>query len=605
MGKPIVSLRNVTAPDGPGAAVKRTVLLWADRVFGLERLDMLYRDRIPEDTAPEEFAGRALDALGISHETTGPDLARQLPASGPVIVVSNHPFGAVEGLVLAHLITQVRRDVKILANSALQVLPAFAPMLIAVDPLKVSPRNVGAIRRCESHLKAGGVLVVFPAGRVSWPKKSTHEVADGPWHRLTGHLLLRSEATLVPVYFEGGNSRRFHAAGRLFGSGRMALLPRELLRLMGGHVRYRAGRPLSASLWRHMLADDLTRYARLMVYALPRAATESSSSTTPVSAAEPLAERGSRADLLREVAGLPAEQRLLDFKHFRVMYGRARQMPAMMAEIARERERTFRELEEGSGSSRDRDSFDESYVQLFVWDSKQHALVGAYRLGHTDELRRQAGSRAIYLSQMFDFDPRFYDDAPPSLELGRSFIVAEHQRSFHGLYLLWQGIGRYLCRHPRYRRLYGTVSLSRQHDARAMAWLCEALIEPDPTVRPRNPMPAKADPEWRDFLRACRPLPLATLSAIVRALDPASRDLPVLLRHYHRLGARFHAVAVDPNFLNTPGLLLSVDVAALGLDRLATFMGDGAGKYLAWSSPTGTEATRVSGNVLGRAALQP
>jgi putative hemolysin len=605
MGKQVVSLRNVIAPDGPAGAVIRTMTPWADRAFGLERLDELYRERIPEGTAPEEFAGRALDALGISHETAGPDLARQLPASGPVVVVSNHPYGAVEGLVLAHLIAQVRPDLRILANAALQILPALAPMLIPADPLKVSPRNVGAIRRCESHLKSGGVLIMFPAGRVSWPRAGTQAVADGPWHRLVGHLLLRTEATLVPVFFEGSNSRRFHAVGRLFGSGRMALLPRELLRLAGGHVRYRSGPPLPAALWRHMRADELTRYARLMVYALQRAANGSAAARTPLESAAPLAAPASRAALAREVRQLPAEQQLLAFKQFQVMYGRANQMPALMAEIARERERAFRELQEGSGASRDGDSYDESYVQLFVWDSQKTALVGAYRLGHTDELRREAGPRAVYLSQMFDFDPGFYADAPPSLELGRSFIVPEQQKSFHGLYLLWQGIGRYLCRHPWYRRLYGTVSLSRQYDARAMAWLCESLIDPDPAVRPRRALRVPEDPEWQDFLRACRPLSLATLSAIVRALDAASRDVPVLLRHYHRLGARFHAVAVDPNFMDTPGLLLSVDVPALGAAKLATFLGEGAGAYLAWSPPAAAEATRVAGESPGVAVLQP
>jgi putative hemolysin len=178
------------------------------------------------------------------------------------------------------------------------------------------------------------------------------------------------------------------------------------------------------------------------------------------------------------------------------------------------------------------------------------------------------------------------------LEMGRSFVVPEYQKRFYSLYLLWQGIGRYLAAHPRYRRLYGTVSLSRQYDARAIALICEALIEHSPQVRPRHPLPDPLHPEGRDFLAAQGGrLDLATLSACLRAID--GKDLPILLKHYYKLGAHFHCVGVDPNFNDTPGLLLSVDMDAMPKRLVETFLGTHAAAYLAYAEGAQTEGAQA------------
>lgn len=215
------------------------------------------------------------------------------------------------------------------------------------------------------------------------------------------------------------------------------------------------------------------------------------------------------------------------------------------------------------------------------------ALVGAYRLGQVDRLRRRFGERGLYLAQMFDFDPAFHDLAPMSLELGRSFVAPEHQKSYYALYLLWRGIGAFLAAHPRYRRLYGTVSLSRQYDARAIAMICDALIEATPHVRPRHAASQELPPAWREYLRAVGRPDLATLSACVRGIDGEGKDLPVLLRHYHKLGARFHCAGIDANFNHTTGLLLSVDMDAMPEQLVATFLGEAAADYLAYPGQPG------------------
>lgn len=117
--------------------------------------------------------------------------------------------------------------------------------------------------------------------------------------------------------------------------------------------------------------------------------------------------------------------------------------------------------------------------------------------------------------------------------------------------------------------------------------MCDALIEPSPHVRPRHALTQSLHPEWYAYRKAQGKLDLRTLSACVRGLDREGKDLPVLLKHYYKLGAKFHCVAVDPNFNHTPGLLLSVDMETVPEKLLSTFLGKDAPAYLAYTSDTG------------------
>ena len=570
------------APSGSRMAKWLTLVGPAlDCVLGISVLDKLYRQHRMQNLPPFEFASETLRVLDVTASPLSAHALDRIPAEGAVLVVCNHPYGGIEALILADALKAVRTDIKFLANTALKVFPEFQPLMIATNPLVVTQKNLRSIRQCEAHLGSGGLLVVFPAGRVSCYQHSSGQIADGDWNRIVGHLARRTQASLLPVFFHGTNSRLFHLMGRLWERSKLLMLPREFLKLKGRRIRFDVGRPLAARTWRHMNVEDLTQFARVMTYLQ---ATEASNTGVKAEASrfEPLAPLGDKQRIARELDALPDEQRLLDYKQFSVFFAMAPQIPELMSDIARERERVFRGYDEGSGQARDGDEYDRTYTQLFVWDNREQSLVGAYRLGKTDRLLQQHGQAGLYLSRMFQFDDAFHEAAPASLELGRSFVVPEHQNSFHGLYLLWQGIGRFLVAHPQYRRLYGTVSLSRQYDDRAMTILCDALITPTLQVQPRHPLSRVPHAEWRDYSAGHGLLDLQTLSAFVRGLDADGKDIPVLLKHYHKLGAKFHCVGVDPNFNDTPGLLLSIDMTALAPKVMSTFFGAGAEAYLAY-----------------------
>lgn len=315
------------------------------------------------------------------------------------------------------------------------------------------------------------------------------------------------------------------------------------------------------------MLDELLPYLRKVDLGLPEPVVEESD-MRPIAPAVPARE------MHAEISALPPEQTLMEYKNFQVCYGSAEQLPRTLDQIARLRELTFRDLQEGSGQAEDRDRFDASYLHLFAWDLEKHAIVGAYRLGQTDTLRERAGNEGVYLAQMFDFADEFYAGSP-LLEIGRSFVTPEYQRNTYSLFLLWCGISRYLLHHPKYRQLYGVVSMSRLYDSRAMAVMRDVLLEPRPDVIAETPYEPDLGGQWQAFLEETRPMTMKDLSRIVKALEDEARDVPVLIRHYHKLGARFHAAVVDQNFNNTPGLLLRLNVPQMPRKYLKMYFGEG------------------------------
>src|SRR5262249_31782523 len=159
-------------------------------------------------------------------QVTPPDLER-IPKSGPVVVVSNHPFGAIEGVAVARALVDVRRDVKVLANVLLGRIPELRDFFLLVDPFG-GPRPKGAnlpgLRNALEWLEGGGLLVVFPAGEVASLSLRSRRVVDPAWSPSVARLIRRADATSVPLFIPGRNGALFQAAGLVHPALRTALL---------------------------------------------------------------------------------------------------------------------------------------------------------------------------------------------------------------------------------------------------------------------------------------------------------------------------------------------------------------------------------------------
>ncbi len=564
------TLRDETGPfDGPFPFA---------RLIGLHELNRFYHS-LNRDGLETHFFERVLQALHISLDVADQELLR-IPSQGPTIIVSNHPFGALDGLVAGALASRRHSNVRVLANGWLTKIPELKPWLLSVDVLGERPHalaNAIALRSALCHLRREGLLVVFPAGVVSHLQPGRPGIQDPPWNRVVATLARKTRATVVPVHFEGQNSWLFQLLGLIHPTLRTALLPRELLRRRRSSVSVRIGHPVTS----HAIAafaDDaaLTAWLRLRTYALAprRSRLPSGSTRTPAS----IVNRVPLVDIEREIGQLCPEALLVQQGRYRVYAARAPEVSRTLIEIGRLRELTFRAVGEGTGAALDIDRFDGSYVHLFVYDVTEKCIAGGYRLGFCDELLRTGGPAGLYTNTLFQFDASFVRALGHTIELGRSFVSAEYQRSPLALALLWRGIGELLVRHPRYEQLMGPVSISGSYDCSARRLMVSYLenLEKDAALRrgvrgrrpPRERLPAHETARILSFDRNLR-----QLTRLVADIDTERRGIPVLLERYLELGGQVLALNVDPDFGHCVDALIVVDVPHAPETILRRFLG--------------------------------
>jgi hypothetical protein len=293
-----------------------------------------------------------------------------------------------------------------------------------------------------------------------------------------------------------------------------------------------------------------------------------------------------RALLKAEVDSLPEEQRLVASGQFLVQYAHAAQIPWCLQEIGRLRELTFRAVGEGTGKSSDIDLFDSYYLHLFVWDRTAEAIVGAYRMGLADEVVSRYGKRGLYTQSLFRYGPRLLQVLNPAIELGRSFVRTEYQRSFSALMLLWRGIGRFVLRSPRYAVLFGPVSISSSYSPLSRRLIVDFLrthsIEAGLSrhVKPRRPFrPGRLLP--RDEPGYAGLGDIEDLSRAIAGIEHDGKGVPILLRHYLKLGGRLLGFNADNLFSDALDGLIMIDLRSSDPRTLARHLGEeGAAKFL-------------------------
>ena len=281
--------------------------------------------------------------------------------------------------------------------------------------------------------------------------------------------------------------------------------------------------------------------------------------------------------LKAEIDGLLPRQRLVDSGCLHVYWAHATQIPAILQEIGRLRELTFRGVGEGSGKSADTDSFDAHYLHMFVWDAQAHAIVGAYRLGLVHQILSQYGKRGLYTHSLFKYGPRILDMLKPAIELGRSFVRTEYQRSFAPMLLLWRGIARFIEASPQYAVLFGPVSISNTYSGASRELMVEYLsahvVETRMVrqVQPRRPFRYRR--RSTSDVPAPFPQSIDELSRRIAQIEPDRKGIPILLRQYLRLGGRIIAFNVDGKFGDVLDGLLIVDLRQIDPAILERYMG--------------------------------
>jgi putative hemolysin len=496
---------------------------------------------------------------------------QRVPQQGRVIIVANHPFGALDGLAAIRLIGNLRSDVRVLANADLASIGELAPLIFPVDPFGgpgSTGRNARALRQAWRWLDGEHALVIFPAGEVAHFDARARCVTDPPWSPIVGRLVQKTGAPVVPLYFSGQNSPMFQIAGLVAPQLRTLLLPGELRRRMDSRVHAHVGEPITNERMTQFKSPEaLALHLRLKTFLAP--AMNEPRVGSPASSAqrtlEPIAPEMPAECIAQEIAKLDPAAKLVAHNGMEAWLARAADIPHTLSEIGRLREVTFRGVGEGTGRSRDLDRFDAHYEHLFIWHAQKRQLVGAYRLGRTDVIRREHGKSGLYTTTLFNYHDPFFMLLGPALELGRSFVRLEFQRSFAPLMLLWKGIAEFVVRNPRYTRLLGPVSVSGDYLETSKHLLCDFLRGQHfdhllgGLVSARHPFPRSH--AMRSLASELTMLgaiePLATL---VEDLEPDGKGVPILLRQYLKLGGRVLGFNVDHDFGHSIDCLLLVDL---------------------------------------------
>ncbi len=198
----------------------------------------------PEDD--DQIWERILHSLNVAYEVSPEDLAN-IPSSGPLVVVANHPYGGIEGVILAALLRSVRSDVKVMANLVLCSFPGLRNSLIPVDPFgtqAAATSNVRGLKTAIRWVRKGGALAVFPAGEVAHVSMNQWAITDPSWHEAVAAIIRRTSAVAVPVFFSGSNGPMFQLLGMVHPMLRTVMLPSELLNKRNHVFKVRVGHPL-------------------------------------------------------------------------------------------------------------------------------------------------------------------------------------------------------------------------------------------------------------------------------------------------------------------------------------------------------------------------
>lgn len=568
---------------------RKTPFGWGENIAewatGLSKLDKFYAQR-PAGGDTRAFLRFTLDVLGIDYQITRGSLDK-IPTSGATIVVANHPLGCVEGVILAELLLMLRDDVQILANQYLKTVPELDKLFIGVDVFdgeSAHRANMKALRCANKHLEQGGLLLMFPAGEVSHlVDRKAQKLEDKEWSRSVSALIRKHKATTVPVFINGQNSQRFYMAGKIHPLLRTLMLGRELLNKQSQPIGIAVGDAIKYKEVNGLSDTQVVNYLRLNTYLL-QPAPVNSTQTVEASLPHPVAPALAIEAWLEDIHNLPAEHHLLSSNEFDVYCTSAAHIPSLLHEIGRLRELNFRAVGEGTGLALDLDEFDEDYLHLFVWDRDKQCLVGAYRLGLVEQVSAKRGLDGLYSRTLFHYDQRFLNKMGTAVEMGRSVVAAEYQRSMSALLLLWKGIATYVSRHPNITHLFGPVSISNDYSQQARQLLAQTMTlhhyDADSAhyVEASNPLPSHASSWNTSLLTALGDLQL--LSRVIARIDDG-KGVPVLLRQYLGLNGKLVCFNVDPAFNNALDGLIVVDLRTVAEKTLARYMGPlAASEYL-------------------------
>ncbi|WP_394132056.1 GNAT family N-acyltransferase [Shewanella maritima] len=395
-----------------------------------------------------DFIEQVLAEFDVSYAVPNQEI-ENIPVTGRLVIYANHPIGSLDALALIKLISQVRTDIKVVANELLMAIPQLHSILIPVKNLTGgTPKQ--HIATIHQWLNNEGVVIIFPSGEVS--RLRPHGVTDLKWNSGFLRFAKSCHAPLLPIYIDAKNSASFYGASMLYKPLASLLLVKEMFKQGGNTLPMRIGELIAKEVVASNEPVLKSKVALLKNHLYRIGKDRSGLFPTQKAIAHPeprqqLQTALSQCTLLGET---PDNKQIYLYQH--------QGSNPIMREIGRLREVAFRAVGEGTGKRRDIDKYDNSYCHLVLWDPQALEIAGAYRFACVQQIFNQ-DPQGLYSQTLFHYSPQFQPYFEQGLELGRSFVQPKYwgRRS---LEYLWLGIGAYLRLHPQYRYLFGAVSLT-------------------------------------------------------------------------------------------------------------------------------------------------
>lgn len=514
-----------------------------------------------------DFVEQLLDHFQCSY-TVSDKHKERIPSTGKVVIIANHPIGTIDGLALIKLVKEIRSDVKVIANDLLMNVQALHDVLLPVQNMQgnTPKQNLQNINR---HLQNNGAVIMFPAGEVSRLRPTG--IKDTKWQKGFLTLAKAHHAPILPIYVGAKNSALFYGISMLSKPAASALLVREMLHKKNTDLPVKIGElipyssianlPLSTKEQVKLIKRHLYRIAK---NAKPLLATQSA-----------IAPPEERRELLKAIhqecehLGETTDGKVIFLYQYQ-------QSSPIMRELGRLRELTFRAVGEGTQQRRDVDLYDKYYQHLILWDPNDLEIAGAYRLGNAKSIL-EAGD-ALYSQSLFDYQDTFAPYFEEGLELGRSFVQEKYWGK-RSLDYLWMGIGAFIRRYPRYRYLFGPVSLSATLPSEATALITSffSFYFPDKQALVTPRLPYSASTVYTEyFTDLSYDEGMELLKSRLGALNVA---IPTLFKQYGQLcepestGVRFCGFNIDPDFQNCIDGLVLVDITLMKEKKKRRYLG--------------------------------
>ena len=516
------------------------------------------------DYQGREFADHLLENMNITIDVEPGQLAN-IPKEGGFVVVSNHPFGGIEGVMLLSAIAQVRSDFKLMANFILSHIPNLKECFFSVNPFEKNPEwssSLGGIKATIRHLADGHGLGVFPAGEVS--RYHDHDYPeDLPWSNSIARIIKSAKVPVIPVFWAGSNSHRFYRWDKIHSMLGTARLTRELANKKNTRFNLQIGKPISPEeVALYESPKDLAAYLRSRSYAL-----EANVSTVaikkPIPVAESIQSQVNKSLIIDELNKIHDDTFLFTASNYDCFLAKYEDIPVIMNEIARLREETFRAIGEGTGKTLDYDEFDSHFMHLILWDHVKQRIAGSYRLGIGCEIVPRYGIKGFYVSTLFKMDDSVLETLANTIELGRSFVALDYQKEVLPLVLLLRGLAVVVVRYPDIKHFIGPVSISSWYPKFYQSLIYKYVAEKHPALAELVAHIRPITPFTPDFLKVDADTLLRNnMDSIERfdkfmlRLSNGGYRIPTLFKKYLKLNAKSLCFNVDPDFNDTLDALL-------------------------------------------------